>query len=56
MIIPSAARKYQEEIKKLFGSANDFLEHYKEFLIDKNNNFNEYDKYALKLLENLHTI
>lgn len=33
-----------------FESANDFLEHYKEFLMDKNNNFNEYDKYALKLL------
>ena len=26
-----------------FESANDFLEHYKEFLIDKNNNLNEYD-------------
>lgn len=33
-----------------FESANDFLELYKEFLMDKNNNFNEYDKYALKLL------
>lgn len=34
-----------------FENANDFLEHYKEFLIDKNNNFNEYDKYAKELLK-----
>lgn len=34
-----------------FENANDFLEHYKEFLLDKNNNFNEYDKYALSLLK-----
>lgn len=34
-----------------FENANDFLEHYKEFFIDKNNNFNEYDKYAKELLK-----
>lgn len=34
-----------------FENANDFLEHYKEFLLDKNNNFNEYDKYAQELLK-----
>lgn len=33
-----------------FESANDFLEYYKEFLMDKNNNFNEYDKFTQKLL------
>lgn len=34
-----------------FENANDFLEHYKEFLLDKNNNFNEYDKYVQELLK-----
>ena len=34
-----------------FESAKDFLDHYKEFLLDKNNNFNDYDKYALSLLK-----
>lgn len=34
-----------------FESAKDFLDHYKEFLLDKSNNFNEYDKYALSLLK-----
>lgn len=34
-----------------FESAKDFLDHYKEFLLDKNNNFNDYDKYALKLIK-----
>lgn len=34
-----------------FESANDFLENYKEFLSNKNNNFNEYDKYAKSLLK-----
>lgn len=34
-----------------FESAKDFLDHYKEFLLDKRNNFNEYDKYALSLLK-----
>lgn len=33
-----------------FESANDFLEYYKEFLMDKNNNYNEYDKFTQKLL------
>ena len=34
-----------------FESAIDFLDHYKEFLLNKRNNFNEYDKYALSLLK-----
>jgi len=34
-----------------FESAKDFLDHYKEFLLNKNNNFNDYDKYALKLIK-----
>ena len=34
-----------------FESAKDFLDHYKEFLLDKNNNFNDYDKYALTLIK-----
>ena len=34
-----------------FENAKDFLDHYKEFLLDKNNNFNDYDKYALSLLK-----
>ena len=34
-----------------FESANDFLDHYKEFLMNEDNNFNEYDRYALKLIK-----
>lgn len=34
-----------------FESAKDFLDHYKEFLLNKNNNFNDYDKYAQGILK-----
>lgn len=34
-----------------FESAKDFLDHYKKFLLKNNNNFNEYDKYVLTLIE-----
>ena len=34
-----------------FASATDFLEHYKEYLTKSYTDFNEYDKYAKKLLK-----